>query len=323
MKKKINMTLVLIVMVLCLPKTIFASDIHGNRSVNSKITDDMAMPVTDEVKLYTNFSGKALNADVKRTPDSYEPNDTKATAYPYSNIAVMNKNISMEASLYTLGLKTANLTTADDVDWYKVNLTKGTAIFADLRNLGTANYNMRVYFTAADGTERYYSTEQEVFNGRPEKYLRFSAQITGTYYVKIYSLGDAGTSNYYFYIGPKLNQKYGISNLCMNSVQMWGTSYQGSFTNLEKFFPVTAKIDTLSILNRVAGKKVNIDKMVRIGGKTCYSGGETITGLNGVALNQVIYIGGKTANGTIYDWTPTLNGSFTCEMAPYPGNEVK
>ena len=47
----------------------------------------------------------------------------------------MNTTISMESSIYTLGYKTANLTTADDDDWYKVNLTKGISIFADIRNM--------------------------------------------------------------------------------------------------------------------------------------------------------------------------------------------
>lgn len=31
---------------------------------------------------------------------------------------------------------------------------------------------------------------------------------------------------------------------------------------------------------------------------------------------------GKSSNGISCTWAPIANGTFTCDMAPYPGNEV-
>ena len=176
----------------------------------------------------------------------------------------MNTTISMESSIYTLGYKTANLTTADDDDWYKVNLTKGISIFADIRNIGSSNYNMQIFYKAADGTNQFYSTEQAVFNRTPEKYLTFSAPVTGTYYIKIYSLGDLEKMNYYFYIGPKLKQLFNI-NLSLGGTQIWGSSYQRNTINLVKYFPSGAKTNTVSLTNTLSnGNTLAINKMLQI-----------------------------------------------------------
>lgn len=322
MKKIITIFLLVNLLVATLHSNVFATENNDYKTEDNEVLQ-LDTAIQEEKQNYddTEFKTQSISA---RTPDKYEPNDTKETAYSYDSIPVINNSISMEGSLYTLGYKSANLTNANDVDWYKVNLNQDTTIFADLRNLGNANYNMRVYYTDANGKEWYYSTEKQVFNGKPEKYINFKAPITGTYYVKIYSLGDDGTSNYYFYIGPKYKRTFYITNLQLPGTQIWGTDYIGSLVDMKNYFPKTATIRHISLSNKVSGKNVVLDKKIQIGTKSYYSqdGSEEIYGMTGVSLYDVYYFAAKGSKNVGY-WVPEVNGSFFCDMNPYPGNEVE
>lgn len=71
-----------------------------------------------------------------------------------------------------------------------------------------------------------------------------------------------------------------------------------------------------------------VDKYMKIfGGKTYYNtsgtGSSTINNISGASLNELWIIGAKCArNRHVTQWSGSLNGSFECRMAPYPGNEL-
>lgn len=145
-------------------------------------------------------------------PDEYETNDTFLTAYPYNNVADLTPKLSKMNQLYTLGMKHAGLHSETDEDWFSINLTAGTQYFVDLRNIGRMNWYIELYYVQSHDENGYkgykgykYTTDPEqnpIYKDHPEKFFYFTAQDTGTYYIRVTS-GNAweDSMHYFFYVG--------------------------------------------------------------------------------------------------------------------------
>lgn len=264
------------------------------------------------------------------TPDPYEPNDTPATAYPYNSVNTITTELSSQVDLYTLGMKNAGLHSATDEDWYTISLQSGTDYFVDLRNIGMRNWYIELYYLRADGTGYYYTTDDPVYENQPERYFYFTAEDSGTFYIRVTSGGDWVDSMYYFfYVGPAI-QYYNISDLpTYGNTQIFGTGYQTYSCDLRNYVPKDTALLTLSLTNNfIEGTPCNeLDKRISAGGSTYYNtpgtGSETINNIAGAALGQLWIIGGKCAKGSEFcRWSAHMNGRFACIMAPYPGDEL-
>lgn len=268
-------------------------------------------------------------ASAAASDDLYESNDTRATAYAYSNIPTMTDTVTTVGTLYQLGYKTACLSSKDDVDWYKVTLSKGVAAYADIHNLALdSDVQMDIYL----GNEEIplFSTTKAdgKFDGKTEKYYEFTPATTGTYYLKIYCTGKAPTSNYFFYIGPQ-NREFSF-DVHMKGIQINPIRYETSTTNLSSaYFPESAEFQSFSLSNDFTGSgTVTILKKVQVHGKTYTSTGTStaISGMSGVKAAGVYVLSGQvkssSGNSGVVIWGPRATGTFRCKMEPYPGNRV-
>lgn len=265
--------------------------------------------------------------------DRWEPNNTKDTAYPYSKIPTARTTISTKSDLFWLGMKEGNLHDENDVDYYSIDLTAGKRYFIDLRNVGTSNYYIELIHYNSDGTGYMYTTNpsrKPKFEKKPEKYLYITAEDTGKFYIKIANGGDWSTARgtYFFYVGPEY-QTYRISNYPIGGFYLSG-DYETLSLNFGSAVPKEATIVNMSITdNFTKGNPCSeVDKYMKIfGGKTYYNtsgtGSSTINNISGASLNELWIIGAKCArNRHVTQWSGSLNGSFKCRMAPYPGNEL-
>lgn len=268
------------------------------------------------------------------TPDDCEPNDSKLMAYPYDRVPVVKDKMTSEYDLDRLGYRHAGLHSESDVDWYYVNLKAGEECFADLRNIGKTNWYIEVYHYDASGDVDFYETTnpemKSKFTNKPEKYFYFIPKTTGKYYIRITNGGDwSSEMHYFFYVGP-VKQEFDIVDMPIGAVKIWGSNYQTFTCDLRgSAVPKNSRIINLSIKDSFPlGKECReVEKYMRAGGMTYYSpsGGsiDTISGISGVSLGQLWTVGGRCArNNHITQWSAKLNGRFSCEMAPYPGNEV-
>ncbi len=266
------------------------------------------------------------------TPDEYEPNDTWLTAKPYDSVEVITPQLTSRHELYTLGMRTAGLHSDTDVDWYTTRMESGETYFVDIRNVGSRNVFIEVYYVYPDNTATVWSTDpsiNSVFAKQPEKYFYFQPEISGTYYIRVASGGDwsADMMNYFFYVGPAI-QTFRIVNMpTYGSVQIWGDDYRTYTCNLTgTAVPAQTAIINLSISNKFPQGKECSEVMgyMRAGGKTYYtSSSGAVSGITQAPLGQSWTIGGKCKNGSHFTyWTAVMNGSFACIMAPYPGNEI-
>lgn len=268
------------------------------------------------------------------TPDDCEPNDTIDTAFPYSQVPVVNSQMTSKYDLYGLGMRYAGLHSEDDVDWFSVNLTAGEDYFVDLRNIGKSNWYIELYYLESDGSGYYYSTNPEimpVFEKWPEKYFYFTAEDTGTYYIRISNGDDWSNEMYYFfYVGPAIQYFNIVDMPTYGTAQIYEYDYTTYTCDLTgDAVPATTAIVNLTMTDsfppgNTCGK---VEKYMRAGLKTYYSSSgsnpNTITNIAGASLGQLWTIGGKCGDGkhSTY-WTGKLNGRFGCVMAPYPGLEL-
>lgn len=264
--------------------------------------------------------------------DNYEPNDTWETAYPYSQCTGICDAIRKKDDLYRLGMKNGSLHSETDEDWYSINLTAGETYFVDLRNLGSTNWYIELYYFPGN---YYYTTDPElrpVYEKRPEKYFYFEAEDTGTYHIRITSGNDwEDRMYYYFYVGPAI-QTFDIINMpTYGGTQLFGGTYKTYNCDLSNglSFPKETAIINLSLKdNFPTGNECSeVDKYMKAGGKTYYNtsgtGSSVINNISQASIGQNWTIGGKCAkNMHVTDWSCTMSGRFACIMEPYPGNEL-
>lgn len=296
--------------------------------------------VEEEIESFEKSKNRIMSYEITASSincegDDYEPNDTKAKAYPYKNVKVITESISFPAQLYTLGMRSASLHSKDDVDWYYVDYKKGDELFVDLRNIGMQNWTIELYYSV-DGKGYKTYPKESVFKDKPERYFTFTVKETGRIYIKIYSQGDwSSESYYYFYVGKHKNNEFQIKDMAtMGNTKILGTSYSTPYIlDLTNAVPADAIINELYLTNDFAGKGCNtLDKKIYTSKKrytnTSKTGNEkiNISSSNNEKLAQVWFICGRcgcsynTDSGLI--WTPRLNATFTCTMGPYPGNEI-
>lgn len=268
-------------------------------------------------------------------PDSYEPNDTWETAYPYNKVPTTCTAISSRSDLYRLGMKTGGLHSETDVDWYSINLTAGQKYFVDIRNVGLTDCYIELSYFASDGKRYYYTTnpaEKPAFSKKPEKYLYITAPVTTTYYIKIDNGNDWGSSNktYFFYVGP-VKQTFSISNFTIGGAYLFGSTYQTIDLDLTgSVVPKKTEIINLSITDTFpsGGSCSEVDKYMKALFKT-YSnisgtGSSVINNIAGVSLGQYWTVGVRCSDNLhTIKWSGKLNGRFKCDMEPYPGNEIE
>lgn len=265
------------------------------------------------------------------TPDKYEPNDTISTASPYNNVDVITTKLTARNQLYTLGMRTANLHSETDEDWYTVSLTAGETYFVDLRNVGLTNIFIELYYIRSDNTGYFYTTDpsrQSVYQNKPEKYFYFEAQDSGTFYIRIANGGGwtADMMNYFFYVGPAIQTFDIVKMPTYGSVQIWGDDYRTYTCNLTGVVPADTAIVSLSMTDSFPQGKECSEMLsyMSAGGRTYYrSSSGDINGIANAPLGQSWTIGGKCSKGSHFTyWSAVLSGKFFCIMAPYPGNEL-
>lgn len=264
------------------------------------------------------------------TPDRYETNDTWLTAKPYANVAVVTSQLSARNDLYTLGMRTANLHSETDEDWYTTKLEAGETYFVDIRNVGLTNVFIEVYYVYPDKTATVYSTDpnyHSVFTKKAEKYFYFEPEITGTYYIRVANGGDwsEDMQNYLFFVGPAI-QTFNIVDLPTNgSVKIWGDDYRTYSCNMAGVVPSQTAIQYMSISNNFPQGNVcpEVESYMQAGGRKYYSSSGSVNGIENVSLGQSWTIGGRCKRGSHNTyWSAVLNGRFMCIMEPYPGNEL-
>lgn len=266
-------------------------------------------------------------------PDAYEPNNTISTAFPYERVNELAPRLTDKFQLFSLGMRNAGLHSADDEDWFSVSLTAGEDYFVDLRNIGKTNWFIELYYINTDGTGYRYTTNPlvyPVFEKWQEKYFYFTAENTGTYYIRIANGGDWTSDQYYFfYVGPAIKYFDIVEMPTYDSVQIFGSNYKTYTCDLRNAVPATTAIVNLSISDNFPQGTVcpEVEKYMSAGGKTYYSrsGGSSdiINNIGSASLGQLWTIGGRCAKGTHYTlWGGKINGRFGCIMAPYPGNEL-
>lgn len=144
--------------------------------------------ILEEPKRKVNAKAASLEekqiSKVSSTFSTDHNNHTKETAFPYSNLPEM-----AATDLYLLGMKSGELRTPEQEDWYTVNLTAGKRYFIDIRNMGVQDWIIEVRNYTADGGYYYWTTDKEKFNNSSERYMYIRPDTSGTHYIRIYSKG--------------------------------------------------------------------------------------------------------------------------------------
>lgn len=266
-------------------------------------------------------------------PDDFEPNNTYQTAYPYNQVPILQNELTSKYDLYYLGMRSAGLHSANDEDWYTIDLTAGEIYFLDIRNVGNTNWYIELYNLAPDKLY-YYTTDPEeepIYEKKSEKYLYFKAEDTGTYHIRVANGGDWSDQMYYFfYVGPAVQEFDIVDMPTYGSVNIYDKSYKTYTCDLRgTAVPADTYIINMNMTDQFPQGKAcsEVEKYMSAGGKTYYnrSGGGSgiINNIYGASLGELWTIGGRCAKGT-HDttWRGVLNGRFMCKMAPYPGNEL-
>ncbi len=287
--------------------------------------DKMKPEKLDEEQL-EQFSAEDGIQPYTTTPDDFEPNDTRETAYPYSKVETLTTQLTGRDQLYDLGMKHAGLHSATDEDWYTVSITAGQTYFVDLRNVGKRNWYIELY----NFDKGYYYTTDP--NEKPElmdigeKAFYFKAQDTGTFYIRVCSNGEwkGDEMHYFFYVGPAI-QTYRIVGFPTYGQTGGLNSPNDKYSfNMVGEVPSQTAIVNMSITDSFfrGSACTELNKYMSAGGKTYYntgSGENTIGGISGASLGQVWTFGASCArnmHGSTH-WSATLNGSFQCVMEPY------
>lgn len=112
----------------------------------------------------------------------YEDNDTIETAYPYSKTTKIAHEDGEYLGHYNCYYAYTRLETADDVDWFKVNVRTGYRYVAALKNVWSDQIrDMRLYYQTSNGTWRYMEVIEKVSG---QTIFHFIPTAT-TYYIEI------------------------------------------------------------------------------------------------------------------------------------------
>lgn len=108
--------------------------IYSSENTNL-ISKDFGAILEEEPRREVNVKTVSLEekqiSKVSSTLSTDHNNHTKEIAFPYSNLPEM-----AATDLYSLGMKSGELPTPEQEDWYTVNLTAGKRYFIDIRNMG-------------------------------------------------------------------------------------------------------------------------------------------------------------------------------------------
>lgn len=269
--------------------------------------------------------------DIEYDPDPYESNDTKDTAYPYSQVNMLTGNA------YVDGYRNASLHSVDDVDWYYLYLTAGTICFVDLRNLSPQrDWNIEVRRYNDDGSYRQWAISDENIGeqqGGYEKFFYFTPDITDKYYVLVTGDGVPYNIYYFMYCGPADRTVTKTSEYPIGQMKIYG----GIFTSFIEFdgtqpylYPAHAKIESLALSNdQNGGYCSKIRKKITANSTgvsyTNTAGNTTINGIQGRKISQTWRVQGWCACGGSHStatWTPKITVKYSYTMGPLPDNSV-
>lgn len=259
------------------------------------------------------------------TPDRYESNNTWQTATNYSNTVMINDSISHAGSLFTLGFRSANLTTPNDIDWYKQTFRANTQGRAIIKNLGGANYDFQIFYLNNTTGQLESVAAYSEYNGSTstEKAKWFNVNRAGTYYMMVFSNGDDSNSYYYFYFNERNKREvFNINNVQLGGSYIYGSTYMGMTYNLANYFPEGAIAHSLYVTENLSGKYQRIDKqVVTADGKHLSSINQSgeIFFLSTLYLDQRMTIKGKSTRGDFIFWAPVLKGKFYWSVQPHAG----
>lgn len=287
----------------------------------------MNVDITEMDNIFPKVNTSNVASTYSLTADAYEPNNTVETAYNYALIPEMSGN------LYNNGLKTANLHTVDDEDWYYTTLTAGNIYFLDLRNIGsTPNFNITLFYFNDDNTFDYLTSIGDTrFTGQPEKYYYFEPAKSGRYYVCVTGDGvNVSSMNYFFYIGD-VQRTFDYTGYVGTPIQVMGNSYQTgkTFDLSGTVVPKDSIVLSMSFSNSFSGTTCTEcqKKLVAEDGRAYYSSSSGGTEILNIAryqyLDQEWSLSARCTSGIhVTKWAPRITARYSCVMQPYPGNEV-
>lgn len=302
-----------------------ANDLSNNIIVESN--EELNMQnylISDEIDYEINaYSSTAELQATSSYKDDYENNDTFENAYNYSWTKPVSTVLRSRGQLYSLGMRTGGLYSSEDEDWFKADYRSGETVFVDLRNIGKKNINIALY--DQNKRELWNSVNDSRFEGRPEKYYDFYVYKTGTYYIKIYTLGDLPEPNYYFYFGLKDNQKFEYRIQMQGSQISQSNTFSKRETDFKAIFPDSAKALDMTLTPRI-GKLQLTEMTIKINSSsyTTKDMDGRLMNIRGANLYGVCTVDGKlpVGNTGIAYYSPVCSGYFTCSMDPYPGNKL-
>jgi len=113
---------------------------------------------------------------------TYEPNNTKYTAYP----ATLNQSY------------TSSINASDPVDTYVLPVTNGQKLTLQLQDLGGSSgyYYWKVY----DENDVVYQTDMRIYNGSSTKSLSLDIVASKKLYIKVFDYGTAESHRYTLYV---------------------------------------------------------------------------------------------------------------------------
>lgn len=302
-----------------------ANDLSNNIIVESNEELDMQnYLISDEIDYEINaYSSTAELQATSSYKDDYENNDTFENAYNYSWTKPVSTVLRSRGQLYSLGMRTGGLYSSEDEDWFKADYRSGETVFVDLRNIGHKNINIALF--DQEKNILWDSNNDLKFEGRPEKYFDFHVRKTGTYYIKIYTLGDLPEPNYYFYFGLKNNQKFEYRVQMQGSQISQDKTFSTRETDFTAIFPKSAKAASMFLSPKIGNIQLT-EMTIRIN-RIPYTTKDMdgrLMGISGANLYGNCTVEGRlpVGNTGIAYYAPVCSGFFTCSMEPYPGNEL-
>lgn len=196
MKKRVIKIVALGLLATCLGGSLVSADgLYDepieNYIVDNQDTDAIAEVFTEEEMLELCSkpdSQISLMAKVIE-PDPYEPNDTRETAYPYSEAKKMTGRPFFE------GYRNSNTHVEGDEDFFSITLTPSFTYDVVLKNIYQQDKHIYIWEKNSDGTWSRWKKRNQVA-GAPE-YFTFTPSVYGTHYIQI--SGGGVEETYYFF----------------------------------------------------------------------------------------------------------------------------
>lgn len=163
--------------------TAYASDGNDSNHVDAidSIVPEEKVAQLEQIAAVSNNHQVAVASD-DDLDDIYEDNDTRETAYPYAKTKKIEHKDGEFLGHYSCYYAYTALETADDVDWFKVNVRTGYRYVAALKNvLASQVRDIRLYYQTSDGTWRYIQANQKISG---QTIFHFMPTVN-TYYIEI------------------------------------------------------------------------------------------------------------------------------------------